>query len=588
MQPRPNVNPGPDPSELRIAEIELAGGVPHPRAWFAIERHMHTSGDTAGSSRRAPSGVATHLAVAAVLVVSLGGCVSLQPGANFPKSVSVALAHPEETHLGAQFDNAALAHGGNSAFRIISVGVDGFLMRAQMIDAAERTLDLQYFIFRGDETGRLLTDGLLRAADRGVRVRVLVDDGDTVAGDEQISALDTHPNVEVRIFNPFAYRGHNSMRRTLEFLFHASRLDYRMHNKLLVVDNAVALVGGRNIGNQYFQMDPASQFADDDVFAAGPVAVKLSATFDEFWSSPFAIPAAALDRHQSSAKALTERRGRAAERSEQQLQTLNSDGIDYAVRVATGEPYAGVLAGRLPLVWARAEVVCDSPDKKNIESGDRRGRLMARSVLKAAHAAQHEVLIVTPYLVPAADEITLLQDLRKREVQVRILTNSLESTPDPVAQAGYSNYRIPLLKDGVELHELRALLGNTRGSGQTAVVSRYGNYGLHAKLFVFDREKLFVGSMNFDQRSKHLNTEIGVIIDSPELAQQTALRFESMVQPANAYALAWRTLGSGSSQLVWDSQVSGNAVEYTREPARSEWQRLEQSLLSWLPIAGEL
>jgi putative cardiolipin synthase len=549
---------------------------------------MHTSGDTAGSSRRAPSAVATHLAVAAVLVVSLGGCVSLQPGANFPKSVSVALAHPEETHLGAQFDNAALAHGGNSAFRIISVGVDGFLMRAQMIDAAERTLDLQYFIFRGDETGRLLTDGLLRAADRGVRVRVLVDDGDTVAGDEQISALDTHPNVEVRIFNPFAYRGHNSMRRTLEFLFHASRLDYRMHNKLLVVDNAVALVGGRNIGNQYFQMDPASQFADDDVFAAGPVAVKLSATFDEFWSSPFAIPAAALDRHQSSAKALTERRGRAAERSEQQLQTLNSDGIDYAVRVATGEPYAGVLAGRLPLVWARAEVVCDSPDKKNIESGDRRGRLMARSVLKAAHAAQHEVLIVTPYLVPAADEITLLQDLRKREVQVRILTNSLESTPDPVAQAGYSNYRIPLLKDGVELHELRALLGNTRGSGQTAVVSRYGNYGLHAKLFVFDREKLFVGSMNFDQRSKHLNTEIGVIIDSPELAQQTALRFESMVQPANAYALAWRTLGSGSSQLVWDSQVSGNAVEYTREPARSEWQRLEQSLLSWLPIAGEL
>jgi cardiolipin synthase C len=553
-----------------------------------IKRNVRITEDRAGASCRAPRGVANQLVLVAVLLSSVGGCASLQPGASFPKSASVALVDPKETSLGARFDNAALTHGGASAFRVISVGVDGFLMRAQLINAAERTLDLQYFIFRGDETGRLLTDALLRAADRGVRVRVLVDDGDTVAGDEQISALDAHPNVQVRIFNPFAYRGHNRLRRGLEFMFHASRLDYRMHNKLLVVDNAVALVGGRNIGNQYFQMDPSSQFADDDVFAAGPIAVRLSATFDEFWNSPFAIPAAALARHRNSAGALTERRARAAERSEQQLQTLNSDGLDYAARVATGEPCASVLSGALSLVWAQAEVVSDSPDKKNIESGDRHGRLMARSVLKVARAAQSEVLMVTPYLVPADDEFALLQDLRQRQVQVHILTNSLESTPDPIAQAGYLKYRIPLVKAGVELHELRALLGNTRGSGQTAVVSRYGNYGLHAKLYVFDREKVFIGSMNFDQRSKHLNTEIGVIIDSPELAQQTAIRFERMVQPANAYALAWRTLGTGSSQLVWDTQENGNAVEYTREPARSEWQRLEQSLLSWLPIAGEL
>src|SRR5579864_3878754 len=293
---------------------------------------------------------AVRLTTLVLLAAALAGCATLPPGAAFPKAVSVALVHPEQTRLGGQFDNAALTHGGASAFRLISVGVDAFLMRAQLIDAAERTLDLQYFIFRGDETGRLLTDALLRAADRGVRVRVLVDDGDTVAGDEQISALDAHPNVQVRVFNPFAYRGHNRLRRGLDFMFHASRLDYRMHNKLLVVDNAVALVGGRNIGNQYFQMDPSSQFADEDVFAAGPIAVRLSATFDEFWNSPFAIPAAALDRHQNSAGTLTERRKRAAERSERQLQTLNSDGIDYAARVATGEPCASVVSGALPLV----------------------------------------------------------------------------------------------------------------------------------------------------------------------------------------------------------------------------------------------
>jgi len=552
------------------------------------QRYIRTPGDRAGSGRRAQSVIATHFALTIVLVISLGGCASLPPGSNFPKSASVALIHPEDTRLGGQFDNAALAHGGDSAFRIISVGVDGFLMRAQMIDTAEKTLDLQYFIFRGDETGRLLTDALLHAADRGVRVRVLVDDGATMTGDEQIIALDAHPNVQVRIFNPFAYRGHSSMRRTMELMLHASRLDYRMHNKLLVVDNAVALVGGRNIGNQYFQMDPESQFADDDVFAAGPIALQLSATFDEFWNSPFAVPAEALDHGQRSMKALAERRGRAGERSEQQLQTLKTNGIDYAARVATGEPYAGVLSGRLPLVWAHAQVVCDSPDKKNVETGGRRGRLMARSVLKAARAAHSEVLMVTPYLVPADDELKLIQDLRARQVQVRILTNSLESTPDLIAQSGYLKYRIPLLKEGVELYELRALLGNTRGSGQTAVISRYGNYALHAKLFVFDREELFIGSMNFDQRSKHLNTEIGLIIDSPELAQQTAMRFESMVQPANAYALAWRALGNGGSQLVWGSQENGNAIEYTREPARSDWQRLEQTLMSWLPIDREL
>ena len=310
----------------------------------------------------------------------------LQPGVNYPKTSSVSLANPENTRLGAQFDAAARQHGGDSGYRILSVGVDGFLVRSQLIDAAERTLDLQYFIFRGDETGRLITDALLRAADQGrACVRVRVDDGDTIAGDEQIIALDAHPNVEIRIFNPFAYRGHNRLRRSSEFMLHASRLDYRMHNKELIVDNAVALIGGRNIGNQYFQLDPDSQFADDDVFAAGPIAAQLSATFDEFWKSTFAIPAPALGPR---ATTLTQRRSQAAERTERHLKTLKSDGIDYAARLATGEPYASLISGRLPLIWAPAHVMSDSPDKKNVESGARRGRRMAPSVVNAAREAQ--------------------------------------------------------------------------------------------------------------------------------------------------------------------------------------------------------
>ncbi|MGO9934177.1 MAG: phospholipase D family protein [Steroidobacteraceae bacterium] len=508
---------------------------------------------------------------------------------NDPKSPSVALAHPEETRLGAQFDGAARQRDGNSAFRIISVGVDGFLARAQMIDAAEKTLDLQYFIFRGDETGRLLTDALMRAADRGVRVRVLVDDGDTVAGDEQISALDAHKSIEIRIFNPFVYRGHSGLRRTVEFMFNASRLDYRMHNKLLIVDNAVALIGGRNIGNQYFQMDPDSQFADDDVFAAGPIAMQLSATFDEYWNSRFAVPAAALDRNQRSGTALAERRVQASGRPERLMQPLKTDGVDYVAQLATGEPYAGIISGRLPLVWAQAHVFSDSPDKKNVDRGELPGRLMAEQVLKALGAVQSELLMITPYLIPAPDELHAVQDLRARAVRVGILTNSLKSTTDLLAQSGYAKVRVQLLKDGVELYEIRSLLGNTRGSGETALVSRYGNYGLHAKLLVFDRKRIFIGSMNFDQRSKHLNTEIGLIIDSPELAEQTVARFDHMVRPDNVYAVGWREATSGvPAHLVWDTREDGNAIEYTKEPARSSWQRFDLRFLSWLPLDREL
>ncbi len=507
---------------------------------------------------------------AAGFSASVIGCAGLPPGADYPRVVSEALARPEETHLGGQVAAASREHGGSSGFRIVTLGVDGLLMRAQMIDGAERTLDLQYFIFRGDVAGRLLVDGLRRAAARGVRVRVLVDDADTVAGDEQVLALHRLPNVQVRVFNPFAYRGHADFMRTAEFLLNARRLDYRMHNKLIVVDNSVALVGGRNIGDQYFQIDPESQFADDDVFAAGPVATQLSTTFDEYWNSGLAIPAAALHQRKRSPASPVATQG------------------EYSARIASGEPYASMISGRLPLVWAPAWVVCDSPHKKQVEDGARAGRLMSGAVFAAVRATDTELLMVTPYFIPASDESAALAELRQRQVRIRLLTNSLEGSAGAFAHSGYQHFRVPLLQEGVELYEARALLGNSKGSGQTARMTRYGNYALHAKLFVFDRRKLFVGSMNFDRRSKQLNTEIGLIIDSPELAEQTATRFAAMVQPQNSYALSLRPdLAGHASQLSWHSEEDGKVVDYSREPARSGWQRLKVRLMSWLPLASE-
>ena len=517
------------------------------------------------------------------ILALLGGCASLPPGSGFPKIQSSALAHPEETSLGLQFDNAAREHAGNSGFRIIPAGADGFLIRMQMINAAQKTLDLQYFIFRGDDTGRLLTGAVLRAADRGVRVRVLLDDGETMAGDEQITRLEAHPSVEIRIFNPFAYRGHSTLFRATEFMFNASRLDYRMHNKLLVVDNAIALIGGRNIGDRYFQIDPASQFADDDVFSAGPIAQKLSASFDEFWNCDLSIPAEALTSGKSPHASLKERRVELKVQSPEMKETA----VGYVKQVVSGEPFDGIVSGRLPLVWAHAQLVYDSPDKKKVEDGEMVGRLMHRAVADAAREVKSELLMVTPFLIPGKEGMQLFKNLRQRKVRVRLLTSSLTSSTVLLAQAGYMHYRVPLLENGVELYEIRSLLGNTKGSGETKAISRYGNYSLHAKLFVFDRQKLFIGSMNFDQRSMHLNTEIGLIIDSPALAQQIAARFDAMVQPVNAYQLALRQNDAGQN-LVWRTREDGKVVEYDTEPARSNWQRIKANILSLLPVDDEL
>jgi putative cardiolipin synthase len=355
------------------------------------------------------------------------------------------------------------------------------------------------------------------------------------------------------------------------------------------VDNAVALVGGRNIGKQYFQMDPESQFADDDVFAAGPIVSQLSATFDEYWNSELSIPVRAFARRKQASAASVYIRARARGPSRQLVKASKTNVVDYVGRSATGEPYAGMLSGRLPLVWAPAQVVYDSPDKTRVERGARPGRLMAPSVAAAASSAQSELLMVTPYFVPSNDELAILKDLRWRDTHVGILTNSLESAPGLAAYAGYTHYRVPLLKAGVNLYESRSLLGNARGSGQPVRLSQYGNYALHAKLFVMDRQKVFIGSMNYDRRSRYINTEVGLIIDSGELGQQSAARFDAMAQPDNAYVLALRPRGAEKRpRLVWDTREQGKPVEYHREPARSTWQRVRARLLSLLPLDSEL
>jgi len=541
---------------------------------------MPRSASAAITSRRC-----TAAAIAAGLIVALGGCVSYPPGRDFPKSESEAARLGPDSFLVAPFADSLRSHSSESGFRILPVGVDGLLLRLELIERARKSLDLQYYIFRYDESGVLIANALVRAAQRGVRVRILVDDGETVAGDEQLAALAGQTNIAIRVFNPWRYRGHNRLLRGTEFVFRRTRLDYRMHNKLFVVDGVIAVFGGRNIGDQYFQVDPESQFADDDMFAIGAAIDRLARTFDHYWSSELAVPA----------QALAHRRRAAATRSpvlstpHTVPEKAESAGANFTDKLRAGEPLAAILSGGAPLVWAHAEVACDSPDKARVAEGVSVGSLMYEPIANAIAQTQSELTLVTPYLIPTASELRLLEDRLIQHRRVRILTNSLESAPDLVAQAGYTHYRVPLLRHGAQLFEVRARLESVRGSGQSRKISRYGKYALHAKLMVFDRSSLYVGSMNFDQRSIRLNTEVGLIIQSPELAEQTARRFEAMTQPQSSYSVTLQQADPRAEpRLNWSTVEAGHPVSYSVEPARSAWQRLKVRLLSLLPLDREL
>ncbi len=520
----------------------------------------------------------------ACAVLCATGCVSLgalRPVAGEPPYQPVV----KESALGKSFQARIAQHPGTSGFHLVNAGIDGLLVRLELIDKAQYSLDLQYYIFRSDDSGKRLEQALLRAADRGVHVRIIADDGETVPGDEKLLLLTAHPSIEVRMFNPFSYRGHNRVLRALDFLFHKSRLDYRMHNKLMVVDDAVALTGGRNIGDQYFQVDPESQFGDDDIVAVGPVVARLEAEFAEYWNSPAVVSSQRLLLHKIDATTLA--------RYTQELSAphplLETYATAFDQRLRSGEPLHTILAEDGALLWTRATVIYDSPEKKKVRKGERLGQLMYPPMADRIAATRSQLLIVTPYFVPTPGEVGLLTKQIERNVQVRILTNSLTAAPDLLAQAGYARYRPTLLQDGVKLYEIRSDLGNTRGSGESKQIARFGTYALHAKLFVFDRAAVFVGSMNLDQRSVRLNTEMGLIIESDQLADTISARFKELASLDNAYEVALDDPPHHSQpQLLWRTREKGELLTYRTEPARSRRQRLEMKLLSLLPLDPEL
>ena len=461
------------------------------------------------------------------------------PGARARRpSLSASIRPPADTvatRLGRALAAPLAANPGKSAIHPLSGARDTFAARVVLAEAADRSLDVQYYIWRADITGALLYEALWRAAERGVRVRLLLDDNSTSGLDETIAALDAHPSIEVRLFNPYASRGFRLGELATDF----SRLNRRMYNKSFTADNQATIVGGRNVGDEYFGAEGPVEFADLDVLAAGPVVREVSTSFDAYWNSESAYPAASLIRgtEQQTPWAAVRDDPAAAKHLE-------------AVRATP--LLRELLVGTLPLEWATARVVSDDPSKV-LHPPERTELHMLPRLEAAVGAPQRQLDLVSPYFVPTKDGTAALIGMAERGVSVRVLTNSLAATDVAPVHAGYAKYREALLR------------GGAGGSSDAS---------LHAKTFAVDRSRIFVGSFKFDPRSARLNTEMGIVIESPRLAARLS-----------------DALDRGLPGSAYEVRLAGDALEWTdgdarhaSEPGTGLLQRLWIGFLSLLPI----
>jgi putative cardiolipin synthase len=501
-----------------------------------------------------------------LLALLLGACTVSPPGSEHPR-VTTALADPETTALAQLFAPDIAAHPGQSGFELVTSGREAFAGRYAFAAAAQKTIDIQYFLWNGDATGRELLSALLDAADRGVRVRMLLDDLYLAGKDLSLGVLNAHPNIEVRLFNPFDWRTNHLP----DFLFDFARVNHRMHNKAFIVDNTLAIVGGRNIGDPYFSANDQSNFRDVDLFAAGPIVQQVSENFDAFWNSRWARSIRSLDHGRPSPEDVEKQVGRinakiATDQSFPFADTLDPATLDHLVQ---GLPER--------LIWGKATLLADRPDKPRTSEPGVLDELRA----EIGGTLQSELLIEAAYFIPADRGVKNLCDLKRRGVAIEVLTNSAATNDELSAYAAYAKYRKDLLRCGIALYELRPDAGFIRR--QWTWLQGRSTALLHTKAAVFDGREVLIGSFNLDPRSKNLNTEMAVLVDSAGLAQKVTAFIHSGMTPENAYRLEL-----DGDRVVWVEQDKGRTVRLEDEPDLGFWRGLGVDLLSLLPIEGEL
>lgn len=505
---------------------------------------------------------------AAFVVVALAGCATKPAIAPPGRPMPQAAAPPATTGVFAEIEQQLRAkHGPDvSGFELLDRSDDGLRWRLALIDSAQQSLDIQYYIWFGDGTGTLLLKRVLDAADRGVKVRLLLDDlnsllkdaGTVMLRDEVFAMIDSHPNVELRLFNP--WRNRNLFGRIGETLADLDRLDQRMHNKAMIVDNRATILGGRNLADEYFGFSDDFNFHDLDVLGFGPVARQASSVFDLYWNSRWVLRVSELGFAFKPVDARVAR-----ERMTQELTQLPAF-ARYAIVPQSWYSEFATVASRLKT--GTSEVKSDVPDDSGIRQD------MTEVLYQMGGSAQRELLIVNAYIIPDERFVAGLRDLKGRGVEIWILTNSLASHDVPAVNSHYKTWRKPLREASSGLYEMRH-----DAQIQSQVVdsppTKAKFVGLHSKGMVVDRRHVFIGSMNFDPRSASINSEMGVLIDSPKLAEELAARIKRDMAPANS----WRVEVESDGAIIWIN----DRETVTRQPARGFWQRIEDVIFMAFP-----
>lgn len=503
-------------------------------------------------------------------LLSLVGCAGIDT--RHTAASSQAFDQPQRTTLGQAHAQGEQQHAAQSGFRFLNNGVSALLSRAALIDAAEQAIDVQSYIFEADDTGLFLLERLLAAADRGVRVRLLLDDHHIGFDDATLARINAHRHVEVRLFNPYPDR---LWPRSLQLLGRMDRLGRRMHNKLFLVDAQVGVIGGRNIGNHYFEGEGESNFRDADLLATGLVVRQAAASFDQYWNSPMVVPVEALGVRAEIGSAAV------SEAALAQWRVSASGYGPHAEYQRRREEFQQRLVSAQGWVWAPAQLVAEPPVRQ-AEGAPKSSAEVARALARVRDQARQEVVYATAYFVPGERGVAVLTQLAARGVQVRVLTNSLAATDVVAVHAGYAPYRQALLAGGVALYEYRP--DAPRPSPLVhRVRAGHSESSLHAKVAVFDRHTLWVGSANFDPRSRYLNTEVGVLIESATLSEQVLDTLARDLQPNHSWRLALQPDDQGRLRVVWQGERAGQPWQTDREPDASTWRQWQ---VRWFQLLG--
>ncbi|MCE5974211.1 phospholipase D family protein [Sinirhodobacter sp. WL0062] len=500
----------------------------------------------------------------------IAGCVSacsLGPGI-YSKSVSLARMDTDTTWLARRAEAMGNPHDGRSGVYLMRDGAEALALRLVLSERAEKTIDAQYYLLHDDVAGHLFLWKLLEAAERGVRVRLLLDDIDMAGYDPVTAALDVHPNIEIRLFNPFWRTAPMAVVAALDF----PRVNRRMHNKSMTFDNTVTILGGRNIGAEYFAARGDSNYDDLDILAAGPAAREVSSSFDTYWNSPYAVPSEVVIKGHRDAASVSGNRAHLQDLSREAQASPYGAALRHEIRDALG-------SNSLRLHWVPARIFADAPDKAN--GGADSATFLSAALEPYVISAQSELYIVSAYFVPRRRGVEMLAGMEARGVDITVLTNSMDSTDVLAVYGHYALSRRALIEAGVDLWELRA---NTAREDRKRPGLEKSLSGLHSKAFAVDGRHLFIGSFNWDPRSVHINTEMGLMIDSPELTQEV-LRVFRRDLPQRAYKLTADERG----KLNWLSRrADGVTLLHLWEPYDSVLRAFMSGVYGFLPIGKQL